>query len=187
MQQTQRDTSRDMEQTSNNSIDPIIRADDDWLARYLPGALGRERRRWAAPDPAIRRIHWLRFGLAVVALMTAAAHLFALPAPAPLVTLWLDVEISFYVLIAIVYLLGLRRWYLPAIGFTVLNVVGYFGSGLVAIPGIISSPLANHLDIAHYSFGSAISVIGWTVLLVVGTLMLRLDHGSRLNEQLRHS
>lgn len=138
MQQTQQDRSRDMERTSNNSVDPIIRADDDWLARFLPGPLGRERRRWAAPDPAIRRIHWLRFGLAVVALMTAAAHLFALPTPAPLVTLWLDVEISFYVLIAIVYLLGLRRWYLPAIGFTVLNVVGYFGSGLVAM---LASPL----------------------------------------------
>ena len=50
-----------------------------------------------------------------------------------------------YVLIAVVYLLGLRMWYLPAVGYSVLNLVMFFVSGFVAIPGISTAALTGHL------------------------------------------
>ena len=153
----------------------------------LPGPLRRERERWYTPNRTVRTIHWVRFALVLVALVDAAAHIFASPAKSAEVTLWLDGEVVLYVLIAIVYLLGLRMWYLPALGYSALNFVLFFISGIVAIPGITTAALTGHLAFSHYYFGRGFSVGAWVFLLVVGVAMLKLDHGSKLNELLRDS
>ncbi|MHB8295782.1 MAG: hypothetical protein ACYDH5_14395 [Acidimicrobiales bacterium] len=157
------------------------------FVRFLPKVLQAERNRWYTPEPSVRRVHWLRLALVLVALVNAAAHLFALPGATHEVTLWLDGEVALYVLIAMIYLLGLRMWYLPAIGYTVVNMVAFFVSGFVAIPGISSAALTGHLAFAQYYFGRGFSVGAWVFLLVVGAIMLRLDNGSKLNELLRDS
>jgi hypothetical protein len=160
---------------------------DDWLARHLPGPLRRERERWYTPERSTRLVHWVRFSLVLVALVDGAAHLFASPAKSPEVTLWLDGEVVLYVLIAMIYLLGLRMWYLPAVAYSVLNLILFFVSGFVAIPGITTAALTGHLAFSHYFFGRAFSVGAWIYLLLVGAIMLRADPGSRLNELLRDS
>ncbi len=60
-----------------------------------------------------------------------------------------------YVLIAVVYLLGLRMWYLPAVGYSVLNLVMFFVSGFVAIPGISTAALTGHLALDTRTTSSA--------------------------------
>ncbi|MHB1526387.1 MAG: hypothetical protein ACYDEA_10100 [Candidatus Dormibacteria bacterium] len=73
-------------------------------------AFERERARWHSDDLSVRRLHWARFSLVIVALMDAAAHLFAAPAKFPDVTLWLDGQVALYLLIAVIHLSGLRMW-----------------------------------------------------------------------------
>ncbi|MGC8474281.1 MAG: hypothetical protein ACP5PW_07750 [Candidatus Dormibacteria bacterium] len=153
----------------------------------LSGAFDRERLRWRTEDATVRRLHWVRFSLVIVALMDAAAHLFAEPAKFPDVTLWLDGEVALYVLIAVIYLLGLRMWYIPAIAYTVVNLVLFFVSGFVAIPGITTSALTGHLAFNQYYFGRGFSLGAWIYLLVVGAMMVRWDPGSKLNQLLRDS
>jgi hypothetical protein len=160
---------------------------EDWLARHLPGPLERERERWYIPERRMRLLHWVRFSLTLVALVDAAAHIFAVPANDAKVTIWLDGEVVFYVLIAVIYLFGLRMWYLPALAYSVINMVMFFVSGAVAIPGVTTAALTGHLAFAHYSFGRGFSVGAWVYLMVVGSLMIRLDPGSRLNDLLRDS
>ncbi|MDA8072700.1 MAG: hypothetical protein M0Z40_07775 [Actinomycetota bacterium] len=160
---------------------------DDHLAGLLPGPLRRERERWYTPDRTVRNIHWTRFALVLVALVDAAAHIFASPAKSPEVTLWLDGEVVLYVLIAMVYLLGLRMWYLPSLAYSALNLVLFFVSGYVAIPGITTAALTGHLAFSHYYFGRGFSLGAWIFLLVVGAAMLKFDKGSKLNALLRDS
>lgn len=160
---------------------------DDWLARLLPGPLERERERWYTPNRTIRNIHWVRFLLVLVALADAAAHIFAAPAKSAEVTLWLDGEVVMYALIAVTYLLGLRMWYLPALLYSALNLVLFLVSGFIAIPGITTAALTGHLAFSHYYFGRGFSVGAWIVLLVVGSVMLKLDKGSKINDLLRDS
>ncbi|MDA8062471.1 MAG: hypothetical protein M0T80_08600 [Actinomycetota bacterium] len=172
---------------SARAVQPSAAVPDDRLARMLPGPLRRERERWYIPDRRMRGIHWVRFALVLVALVDAAAHIFASPGGTAEVTLWLDGEVVLYVLIAMIYLLGLRMWYLPALAYSALNFVLFFVSGFVAIPGITTSALTGHLAFSQYHFGRGFSVGAWVFLLVVGAVMLRFDRGSRINELLRDS
>jgi hypothetical protein len=160
---------------------------DDRLARLLPGPLRQERERWYTPDRRVRNIYWVRFVLVLVALVDAAAHIFASPAKSPEVTLWLDGEVVLYVLIAMVYLLGLRMWCLLALAYSALSLVLFLVSGFAAIPGISKVALTGHLAFSHYYFGRGFSLRAWVFLLVVGAVMLKLDKGSKLNELLRDS
>ena len=130
-------------------------------------------------------IKWWRFTMVVLALLDAAAHLFASPGQTPEVTFWLETEVATYILIATVYLLGLRIWYSPAIAYSVLNVVIFFLSALVPIPGITQSALVGHIQFAHYSFGRGFSLLAWVYLIAVGFVLNRRDHGSSLNALLR--
>ena len=82
------------------------------------------------------------------------------------------------------YLLGLRRYYLPPVLFTAYNLIMYFVSGMVALPfgiSISKAPLAGHLQFAQYSFGRGFSLFSWLYLLVVGVALLKKDPGSPLN------
>ena len=108
------------------------------------------------------------------ALIDVAAHLYASPGSTPIVSYWIDVETATYGLIAVVYLLGLRRYYWVPILFTAYNMAMYFLSGLVVLPfGIDPKPLVGHVQLALYSFGRGMSMAGWVYLLVVGIVMLK--------------
>jgi hypothetical protein len=98
--------------------------------------------------------------------------------------LWLDIEIIAYVIIAIVYLLGLRSWYLPAVIFNAFNVVLYFRSGMVAIPGITSMAFGSRLGgFSHFVTG--ILMVSWIAALVIGLLLLNYDPGSGIDRVYR--
>ena len=123
--------------------------------------------------------------MVVLALLDAAAHLFASPGQTSQVTFWLETEVVAYVVVAIIYLLGLRLWYSPAIAYSGLNLVIFFLSAFVHLPGITHGALVGHIQFAKYSFGRGFSVLGWVYLVVVGFVLNRVDQGSRLNALLR--
>ncbi|AUW92539.1 hypothetical protein BXT84_00025 [Sulfobacillus thermotolerans] len=130
-------------------------------------------------------LDWLRLSMVFFALVDVAAHLFASPGSTPIVSYWIDIETATYGLIAVVYLLGLRRYYLLPILFTAYNMTMYFVSGLVALPfGINKAPLVGHLQFAQYSFGRGFSLIAWLYLLIMGIVMLKKDPGSKINDLL---
>lgn len=127
----------------------------------------------------------LRLSMVLFALVDVAAHLFASPGSTPIVSYWIDIETATYGLIAVVYLLGLRRYYLLPILFTAYNMVMYFVSGFVALPlGINKTPLIGHLQFAQYSFGRGFSLLAWLYLLIMGIVMLKKDPGSKINDLL---
>ena len=130
---------------------------------------------------------WLRFSMVVLALLDAASHLFASPGQTPQVTFWLETEVATYVLIAVIYLLGLRSWYSPAIAYSVLNLVIFFLSAVVALPGITHGTLVGHIQFSQYSFGRGFSLLAWLYLIVMGFVLNRLDKGSKLDGLLRDS
>ena len=132
-----------------------------------------------------RALEYLRLSMVLFSLADVAAHLFASPGATPIVSYWIDIETATYGLIAVIYLLGLRRYYVPPILFTAYNLVMYFVSGLVALPfGISNAPLVGHLPFAQYSFGRGFSLLPWLYLLVVGIVLLKKDPGSKLNQLL---
>jgi hypothetical protein len=136
---------------------------------------------------AFSTIKWLRFSMVALALLDAAAHLFASPGQTPEVTFWLETEVAVYVLIAMIYLLGLRSWYTPSIIYSILNLVIFFLSAFVKLPGITHSALVGHVQIAKYSFGRGFSLLAWLYLIVMGLWMNRIDPGSKLDRLLRES
>ena len=71
------------------------------------------------------KIKFLRFSLLFFAIIDAAAHLYASPSTYPYVTFWLEIEVSAFIVMSVVFLLGLRIWYLPSILFTIFNLVLY--------------------------------------------------------------
>ncbi len=136
---------------------------------------------------AFAGLKWLRFSMVVLALLDAAAHLFASPGQTQAVTFWLETEVAAYVLVSVVYLLGLRSWYTPAIAYSVLNLVIFFLSAFVALPGITHGTLIGHVEFAQYSFGRAFSLLAWVYLIAAGLVLNRLDKGSKLDALLRES
>ncbi len=132
-----------------------------------------------------RALEYLRLSMVLFSLVDVAAHLFASPGATPIVSYWIDIETATYGLIAVIYLLGLRRYYVPPILFTAYNLIMYFVSGLVALPfGISKAPLAGHLQFAQYSFGRGFSLLPWLYLLIIGIVLLKKDPGSKLNQLL---
>jgi hypothetical protein len=156
-----------------------------------------------------KALHWLRFLMAVFAMLIAAAHLPSAgssSAPKPTATasnslqtsqpqpgqhqfsftFWFDVEIIAYTIIAIVYLLGLRRWYIPSAIFNAFNIGIYFLSGVMAIPGITTMPFGNRLS--AFSYGSVttlVLIISWIAALIISLILLKYDPGSELDALLK--
>lgn len=124
--------------------------------------------------------------MAFFALLDVAAHIFASPGATPIISYWLDIETASYSLIAVIYLLGLRQFYVPPILFTAYNMTMFFLTGFVALPfGINKAPLVGHIQILQYSFGRGFSLLAWLYLLLVGIWMLRGDPGSKLDALLK--
>lgn len=131
------------------------------------------------------RVNMLRFFLAIFALLEVAAHLFASPGATPQITFWLEVEIAVYSIIAIIYLLGLRFYYTPALLFSVFNILIYFISAFAVLPGISTAPLVGHIQFLQYSFGRGVALSNWILLIVLGAAALKYDKGSEINAFLR--
>ncbi|MHB1766057.1 MAG: hypothetical protein ACYCS1_11180 [Gammaproteobacteria bacterium] len=133
------------------------------------------------------KIHWLRFSLAFFALLSVASHLFSAPGGTSQITFWLETEVAFYSIIGVIYLLGLRMWYVPAVLYSVVNAAIFFVSALIAIPGITAQPLVAHIQFFQYGYGSVISLIAWLYLIVFGIVGIKCDKGSKLNDMLMES
>ncbi len=145
-----------------------------------------------APAPRSARgafslLKWLRFSMVVLALLDAAAHLFASPGQTHAITFWLETEVAAYVLIGVIYLLGLRSWYGPAVAYSVVNLVIFFVSAYVPMPGITHGALTGHVAFGHYSFGRGFSLLAWAYLIGMGLWLNRIDQGSQLDALLRVS
>jgi hypothetical protein len=136
---------------------------------------------------SITTIKWLRFATVILALLDAAAHIFASPGTSAPQTFWLETEVAFYVLIAVIFLLGLRTWYAASIAYSVLNVLLFFLSAFVAIPLITHAALAGHVQFGQYSFGRGFSLAGWLWLIIGGWILMRIDHGSKIDQLLKDS
>jgi len=95
--------------------------------------------------------------------------------------LWLDIEVIAYTLIAIVYLMGLRTWYVPATIFNAFNIGIYLLSGIIAIPGITSNAFGGHLALFTPSLTTTILIWSWIAAVIVSLLLLRYDEGSELD------
>jgi hypothetical protein len=71
--------------------------------------------------------------------------------------------------------------------FSAFTIVMYFLSGVVPMGLIDPKPLVGHVQFLQYSFGRGFSVLSWLYLLVVGSIMLKLDPGSQVNAMLSRS
>lgn len=97
---------------------------------------------------------------------------------------WFDVEIIAYTLIAVVFLLGLRTWYPIAIAFNALNVILYFLSGVIAIPGLTNGAFGSHLNLSLALSVGNILAFAWILELILGLMLLKYDPGSELDRLL---
>ncbi len=133
------------------------------------------------------KIHWLRFSLAFFALMEVAAHLFASPGATPQITFYLETEVAFYIIISVVYLLGIKTYYAPSLLYSLFNILLFFLSAFIIIPGVSTSLLTGHIAFSQYSYGRFTSVLSWAYLIIVGLVMLKIDKGSEINRIIRYT
>lgn len=125
------------------------------------------------------RIKILRFSLAVVALLNYSALAlgtnFTL---ASWLNLWIGLAGAGYILIAFVYLLGLRMWYAPTTAFVILSAVVNFAINFGGGPLGVGS--------ATYGF-LVVATVMWLYILLFGILAMKYDKGSKINDLLRQS
>lgn len=150
------------------------------------------------------RIYWGRLAIAFFAIIAAATHLasaipsggggphtggpgsgYSAPIGAQLLPLWIDIEVITYTVIAVVFLFGMRTWYLAANVFNAFNLALYLLSGLIAIPGITGGAFASHVSFSSLSVTSDLLIFSWFAVLLIGLVLLRYDPGSEL-ERLIH-
>ncbi len=152
-------------------------------------------------------VHYGRFVIAIFAVLVAAAHLpyasissagashqasgsgspqhaNSVPFGFQALGFWFGIETIAYTVIAVVFLLGIRRWYAAATIFNGFNVVLYFLSGYTAIPGITSMAFGSRLNALTSSLPNAVMIISWIVLLIFSIVLLKYDRGSKLEEEL---
>lgn len=151
-------------------------------------------------------VHWGRFVMAIFAILIAATHLpyaglsgggsphgsgsgtATKPAGIPLgfqaLGLWFEIETIAYTVIAVVFLLGIRRWYGAAAVFNAFNVVIYFLSGYTAIPGITSMAFGSRLAALGTSLSGTVLIISWIALLILSIVFLKYDKGSELEKEI---
>ena len=138
-------------------------------------------------NKAYNKVHWLRFSLSFFALLNVASHLFSSPGANSQVTFWLETEVAFYSIIGVVYLLGLRIWYLPAVLYSLLNIIIFFLAAFVILPGITTQLLVGHIAFAQYSYGRGVSLVAWLYLIIFGAVAIKYDKGSEINTMLTRS
>lgn len=126
-------------------------------------------------------IKLVRMSLVIIALLNFSAV--ALGSPdwnaATTYSLWLGFASAIYVIVAIVYFLGLRMWYAPS------SIVLLLSGGINYAFDSAGGPDAL-TPFTSPSFNDIIA-LSWVYLIVVGVLIMRYDKGSKLNELLQQS
>jgi hypothetical protein len=144
-----------------------------WLsARDMPSAWSRGSYSW---------VKIIRFSLVVFALLNSAALALGSPSwnVANLFSLWLGFVFAAFLLIAVIYFLGLRMWYAGATAFLIVAAVINYLFNAAGGPLALSSYTTVSLSTAL--------ALGWLYLVVVGIIIMRYDKGSKLNELLQQS
>ncbi|HUB92714.1 MAG TPA: hypothetical protein VL945_02030 [Candidatus Saccharimonadales bacterium] len=145
-----------------------------------------------------RLVHYGRLLLAILAILIAAAHLSSIggssggggtthaapPLGAQALGLWIQIEIIAYAVIAVVFLLGIRKWYPAAVVFNAFNVILYFLSSYVAIPGITAHAFGSRFGSFGTSLGSTVLIVSWVALLILSIIFLKYDKGSKLEGEI---
>ena len=121
-----------------------------------------------------------RLSLAIFAVLEAAAHLFPSPSGSMAGQFWFNIEIVVYTILAVFFILGLRRWYVLAVAFSVLNIALFISAGVATIPGVTTAPLTANLDFMHYDISRFFSVLSYIYIIVAGALLWLKDKGSKL-------
>ncbi|MDE1851708.1 MAG: hypothetical protein KGH69_03410 [Candidatus Micrarchaeota archaeon] len=123
----------------------------------------------------------VRFSLVALALLNFSGM--ALGSPdwntATPYSLWLGFASAAYIIVAVVYFLGLRMWYGPVAAFLVLSAILNYMFDSRGGPDALSplnSPSLNNFI-----------ALSWIYLVVVGLALMRYDKGSKLNELLQQS
>ncbi len=131
---------------------------------------------------AFSRIKWLRFSMVVLALLNVSFLLFAYIIYTPMslgtmfwLMLWLGIELSVYIIVAMVFLLGFRMWYAPSVLFFFINLgMNYFFE-------------ESMINDAFNPIFSAIIALTWLYLIACGLVLMMYDKGSKLNDLLAQS
>ena len=90
---------------------------------------------------------------------------------------WFGFSSAAYLIVAIVYLLGLRMWYAPTLIFLLLDSALNFS--------IVAVPLS--LNLFSGVATEAVIVIGRLYLVLMGIMLMRYDRGTKLNDLLKQS
>lgn len=123
----------------------------------------------------------VRFSLVVFALLNSAALALGSNSwnTTSFYSLWLGVVFAAFILIAVIYFLGLRMWYGVSTGFLIFS----------AVVNYLLNPAGGPLALSSYTEPSLNLVIAlsWLYLVIVGIAIMRYDKGSKLNELLKQS
>ncbi|MDE1856271.1 MAG: hypothetical protein KGH49_03495 [Candidatus Micrarchaeota archaeon] len=126
------------------------------------------------------KVAFLRFSLAIFAILNAAAHLYPSPSGSMAGQFYFNLEVILYSVIALMFVLGLKRWYAIATVYSVLNIALFIIAGTVTLPGITGSALTSNLDFMHYDISRLFSVVSYIYLIFAGLVLIKLDKGSKI-------
>ncbi len=150
-----------------------------WAAPLWLSARSDTPKSWFAGGYSL--IKTVRFSLVMLALLDFSAVAIGNPIwnTASYLSLWFGLVEAGYIVIAIVYLLGLRMWYGPNVAFLVLSALANMHLGA----GGDLNPLGS-LGSSGFNF---IISLTWIYLVIVGIVIMRYDKGSKINGLLSQS
>ncbi|HVC58365.1 MAG TPA: hypothetical protein VND15_02720 [Candidatus Acidoferrales bacterium] len=123
-----------------------------------------------------------RFSLVISAVAAAAAHIFSSPSGSALGQYWFNVEVIVYAVLAVTFMLGLKRWYILAVAFSAFNLALFLLAGVIAIPGVTTAPLAANLNFSGYDISRLASVATYIYIILAGLVLMLYDKGSKLEK-----
>lgn len=126
------------------------------------------------------KVAFLRLSLAIFAILNAAAHLYPSPSGSMAGQFYFNLEVILYSVIALMFVLGLKRWYAIATVYSMLNIALFIIAGTITLPGITGSALTSNLDFMHYDISRLFSVVSYIYLIFAGLVLIKLDKGSKI-------
>ena len=127
------------------------------------------------------RIKFARFSLVVLALFDYSGLALGTSSfsAATLSNLWYGLAAAGYIIVAAVYLFGLRMWYAPAVTFVIISAL------INMAINFAGGPLG--LGAGASSLFSLIVNVTWLYMVVAGLMIMRYDKGSKVNDLLLQS
>ncbi len=122
-----------------------------------------------------------RFSMTVLALLSFSSVALGSPVwnSASILGLWYGLISAGYVVVAFIFLMGLRMWYGGAVSFFIISALVNFS--------VDNSGGLNPLGAwGTVNFNNLVA-LGWLYLVVVGLILMRYDKGSKVNELLAQS